>query len=79
MSKFYIYSKNGCSFCDKLTGFMDRNNVLYEKFNLDTDFSSEDFMLKFGRGSTFPQVSLNNQTIGGMKDTVRYLTQNRIV
>ena len=79
MSKFYIYSKDGCSFCEKLTGFMDRNNVLYEKFNLGDDFSAEEFMLKFGRGSTFPQVSFNNKNLGGMKDTVRYLTQNKIV
>ena len=79
MSKFYIYSKAGCSFCKKLTGYMDKNNVLYENFNLGSDFTTEEFVMKFGRGATFPQVNFNNQTIGGMKDTVLYLTKNKFV
>ena len=45
-SKFYVYSKNGCGFCDKLTNFMESKGVSYEKFNLGDDFSSEDFLYK---------------------------------
>ncbi len=56
---------------------MDKNSIIYEKFNLGTDFTTEEFLIKFGRGSTFPQVSFKNQTIGGMKDTVRYLISNK--
>tara|TARA_R110002012_G_scaffold159923_1_gene321613 strand:- start:201 stop:446 length:246 start_codon:yes stop_codon:yes gene_type:complete len=78
-SKFYVYSKNGCGFCDKLTNFMESKGVNYEKFNLGDDFSSEEFLYKFGRSSTFPQVLMNNQKIGGMKDTVRFLLDNKMV
>ena len=76
-SVFYIYSKDGCSFCEKLTGYMDKNEINYQKFNLGEDFTTEEFMMKFGRGSTFPQVSFQNKTIGGMKDTVRFLSSNK--
>mgnify|MGYP003126685013 FL=1 len=78
-SKFYVYSKEGCGFCDKLTNFMESKGGDYEKFNLGTDFSTEDFLYKFGRQSTFPQVIVENQKIGGMKDTVRFLLDNKIV
>lgn len=78
-TKFFVYSKNNCGFCDKLTGFMDSKGVLYEKFTLDKDFSREEFIEKFGYNSTFPQVHHNNQNIGGMKDTVRYLVDQKIV
>ena len=59
---------------------MKNKGVKFEKFDLGTDFSSEEFLLKFGKQSTFPQVVLNdNQRIGGMKDTVRFLMENKFV
>ena len=78
-TKFYVYSKNGCGFCDKLTDFMEQKGVNFEKFDLGTDFTTEEFLYKFGRQSTFRQVVVENQRIGGMKDTVRFLLDNKIV
>ena len=75
--KFYVYSKGGCGFCDRLTKFMDQKSVDYEKFVLGEDYTSEEFVNKFGYNSTFPQVVYHNQKIGGMKDTVRYLVDNK--
>ena len=77
-SKFYVYSKDGCGFCEKLTNFMESKGVNYEKFDLGTDFSPEEFLYKFGRQSTFPQVIVENKHIGGMKDTVRFLLDNKM-
>ena len=74
--KFYVYSKDGCVFCDRLTQFMDKKGISYEKFTLGEDFSTEEFVEKFGTGSIFPQV---NTKIGGMKDTVKYLVENKYV
>ena len=77
--KFYVYSKDGCMFCDRLTQFMDKKGISYEKFTLGEDFSTEEFVERFGTGSTFPQVNMAYTNIGGMKDTVRYLVENKIV
>lgn len=77
--KFYVYSKDGCGFCDRLTHFMEQKGVQYEKFSLGEDFSSEEFITRFGYNSTFPQVIFENQRLGGMKDTVRYLLDNHMV
>jgi len=80
MPKFYVYSRNNCGFCDRLTQFMESKGVNYEKFTLDKDFSRDEFIEKFGCNSTFPQViNKDNQSIGGMKDTVRYLVDHKIV
>ena len=78
-SKFYVYSKNGCGFCSKLTDFMKTKGIRYEKFDLGTDFTTEEFLLKFGKQSTFPQVIVDNKHLGGMKDTVRFLMENKLV
>jgi glutaredoxin len=77
--KFYVYSKDGCGFCDRLTEFMESKGVTFEKFTLDNDFTKEEFIEKFGYNSTFPQVLFNHNKVGGMKDTVRYLADNQLI
>ena len=77
--KFLVYSKAACGFCSRLTEFMDNKAVDYEKYELGEDFSIEDFVRKFGHNSSFPQVVYHNEHIGGMKNTVRYLPDHRIV
>ena len=78
-SKFYVYSRSGCGYCDRLVQFMDTKGLKYEKFSLGKDFTTEEFLMKFGRGSTFPQVYHDNRNVGGMKDTVRYIVENQLV
>jgi glutaredoxin len=49
-------------------------------YNLDEDFSRDEFYSEFGSGSTFPQVVLNDQEhIGGCTDTVKYLKENKVI
>ena len=79
MSKFYVYSKLGCGYCERLTQFMNNKGVTYEKFTVGSDLTVEQFLNKFGRASTFPQVCHDNKNIGGMKETVRYLLDNKFV
>ena len=77
--KFYVYSKPGCGFCEKLTSFMDSHGIIYEKFTLGYDYNLTDFITKFGNQSTFPQVAVENEKIGGMKDTVRYIMKQQLL
>ena len=55
---------------------MDQNNIPYEKYTLNEDFTAEEFLDKFGR-STFPRVLLGEELIGGMKETAVYLVKNK--
>ena len=73
---FYVYSRSGCGFCTRLVDFLENRGLEYTKFDLDKDYTREEFMNKFGRGSTFPQVLYKNEQLGGMKDTVRYISEN---
>ena len=57
---------------------MNQKGIDYEKFNLGEDYQREDFYAKFGQGSTFPQVHYKNENLGGMRETVRYLIENRM-
>ncbi len=72
----YIYSKEGCGYCSHLTMFLETRGLNYTQLHLHNDFTQEDFVNKFGRGSTFPQTTYKNQLLGGMKDTVKYVAEN---
>lgn len=77
---FTIYSKPGCPYCVKVESLLEKLKLNKTVYTLGKDFTREIFYEKFGIGSTFPQVILNNsQVIGGCTDTISYLKENNIV
>ena len=52
------------------------SHVIYK---LDEHFTKDGFYGQFGKGSTFPQVVLNGDNLGGCTDTVKYLKERSIV
>ena len=73
---FTIYSKSGCPYCVKVKQLMEMIDAPHHVFNLGDDFTKEEFYSKFGGGTTFPQVIVNDHHIGGCSDTIKYLQEN---
>ena len=76
---FTIYSKDGCPYCTKVQQVLKLAELKHVVYKLDTDYSREEFYQKFGVGSTFPQVVLDDLNIGGCQETVKYLRENKLV
>lgn len=74
-----IYSKDGCPYCDKIKTVLDQRNISYEKYNLDQDYTRDEFYTKFGVGSTFPQVVIDDNKIGGCSEAVNYLLEKNLI
>ena len=77
--KFTIYTRNGCPYCTKIKQVLEGKGFTYKERRLDRDFTREQFYQRFGNGSTFPQVLVNEQSIGGCSDAVRYLRENNLL
>lgn len=78
--KFTIYSKDGCPFCTKIQQVMQLVELQHVIYKLNRDFTREEFYGRFGQGSTFPQVVLNDdQTLGGCTETVKYLQEKNVI
>jgi glutaredoxin len=78
--KFTIYSREGCPYCSKIEQVFQLSDLEYDIYKLSENFTREQFYSKFGQGSTFPQVLLNNQEcLGGCTDTVKYLRENKLI
>lgn len=80
---FTVYSKRLCPYCERIKKVLEHVSakdgspvVIYE---LDTDFSKEQFYQQFGEGSTFPQVTVNGVHIGGCTNSIKYLQENNVI
>lgn len=80
---FTVYSKQGCPYCDKVISILNHisgtKGCPIKVYSLGSDFTREQFYSEFGEGSTFPQVIMNEIKLGGCSDTVKYLTENKII
>lgn len=76
---FVVYSKTGCPYCNKVKTVLELTGKDFVSYQLDKDFTQNDFYEKFGEGSTFPQVLCDDEKLGGCVETIKFLKENRIV
>ncbi len=78
--RFTIYSKDGCPFCTKIQQVMQLVELQHVIYKLNRDFTREEFYDRFGQGSTFPQVVLDDErNLGGCTETVKYLQEKNVI
>ena len=58
---------------------MELTGSEYKILELGEDFTKEDFYSRFGKGSTFPQVLCDDNTIGGCIDTIKFLKEQQVI
>ena len=66
VAKVVILSKPNCSFCKLAEQFLKKNNILYTKIDYDTEEKLSSFTF-----STFPQIQVNDVSIGGFEELFR--------
>ena len=79
LMNFTVYSREGCPCCTKIEEVLKLAELRHVIYKLDRDFDRDSFYEQFGKGSTFPQVVLNNKNLGGCTETVKYLKENNLV
>ena len=81
---YTVYSKYGCPYCDKVKTILQLAELKHVVYDLGVDYTREEFYVKFGNGSTFPQVVLNDGDddsvkLGGCTETVAYLKEQKLI
>ena len=76
---FTIYSRDGCPYCTKVVQVLQLAEQKHVVYKLNRDYTREEFYSKFGVGSTFPQVLVDETSIGGCSETVKYLREQNLV
>ena len=78
LMNFTVYSRDGCPYCTKIQEVLRLTELRHVIYKLDRDFDRDSFYDQFGKGSTFPQVVLNTDNLGGCTETVQYLKENNL-
>ena len=73
-----IYSRSGCPYCEKIKKVMELEEVQHITYELDRDFTREEFYDKFGEGSTFPQLTINDIHLGGCRESIKHMQKENI-
>ena len=79
LMNFTVYTRDGCPYCTKIQEVLRLAELRHVIYKLDRDFDRESFYGQFGKGSTFTQVVLNGDNLGGCTETVQYLKENNLV
>ncbi len=57
---------------------MDLSELKYIVYELDRDFTREEFYQEFGNNSTFPQIVLDDIKLGGCQESIKYMQEQNI-
>ena len=76
---FAVYSKEGCPYCEKIKKVLDLTKTSYVVYNLGEHFDKKSFYDEFGEGSTFPQVIVDGQKLGGCLDSIKFLQEKKVI
>tara|TARA_R100000406_G_C3095382_1_gene120584 strand:+ start:710 stop:952 length:243 start_codon:yes stop_codon:yes gene_type:complete len=76
---FAVYSKKGCPYCEKIKKVLDLTKTSYVVYNLGEHFDKKSFYDEFGEGSTFPQVIVDGQKLGGCIDSIKFLQEKKVI
>ena len=74
-----LYSKKDCQRCERAKMLFNNLDIKYTEYKYQNDFTKKEFYAEFGEGATFPQISINTRHIGGFKDTLHYLQENKLI
>ena len=60
-----VYSKDNCIFCEKALSLATMKGLNVAVKKLGVDFGMEDLMVQFPNARTFPQIVVDDKSIGG--------------
>jgi glutaredoxin len=84
MAEFIVYSKDGCTYCERSKTLLELNGRSYQELKLDRDLDRESLLEAiqfFGHGRTMPMIIRedehgNKERIGGYEELSNYLKEN---
>jgi glutaredoxin len=68
---FTVYTKDNCPYCYKVKQVLELTGTKFSSFNLNEDFTREEFYDKFGEGST---IIIE---VEELKTSLKYLEQKK--
>ncbi len=63
-----IYGKDNCAYCNMAKSLCEVKKKDFKYLQLDVDYTQEEFFGKFPTARTFPQITIDGESIGGFME-----------
>jgi glutaredoxin len=73
-----IYT-NGNQECERLAMLLRSIGGEFLEYKLNNHFTQRSFDQEFGSNAEYPQASIDNKHIGGLKDVLHFLKENHLL
>lgn len=70
---------NGSQECERVRMLLKSLGGEYLEYQLGVDFSDRQFRAEFGKDAEYPQITINHEHIGSLKETLQYLKDKNII
>lgn len=75
MQTVVLYTDGGQE-SERLRQLLESMSTEFHEYICGVHFSDRQFRAEFGRNASYPQVAINEKHIGGLKDTLHYLSDH---
>lgn len=70
---------DGSQECERIRMLLKSLGGEYLEYELGIDFSDRQFRAEFGRDAVYPQITINHEHIGSLKETLQYFKGINII
>ena len=78
MGPIVLYS-NGNQECERAKTLLESLHIQIQEYKLDNHFTERSFVSEFGDEAEYPQVAIGYKHIGGLKDTLHFFQDNKLI
>ena len=78
MGPIVLYS-NGNQECERAKTLLESLHVQIQEYKLDNHFTERSFVSEFGDEAEYPQIAIGYKHIGGLKDTLHFFQDNKLI
>ncbi len=78
MAKIEIYTRDGCGFCVMAKRLLDKADLTYIEYNVYQQPDKVSEMRQRTNGHTYPQILIDDQSIGGCDDLMSLARQGKL-
>ena len=65
--------------CERIRMLLKSLGGEYLEYTLGVDFSDRQFRMEFGNDAQYPQITINHQHIGSLKETLQYFKNSGMI
>jgi glycerol dehydrogenase-like iron-containing ADH family enzyme len=70
---------DGSQECERIRMLLKSLGGEYLEYELGIDFSDRQFRSEFGKEAVYPQITINHEHIGSLKETLQYFKEKELI